>query len=126
MSLPPYVRGSATSKAAAVSQIHAVKADEARVLSYIQGCGYRGATDDEVEVALSMLHQTASARRRGLVLKDFVIDSGRTRPTRTGCHATVWVTPANAKLAPVPPPSAPASCPHGEQRPSCILCRTRR
>jgi len=133
----PYVHGSATSKAAATSQVLKAEADEARVFAYLQGCEGGGATDDEVEVALHMLHQTASARRRGLVLKDFVVDSGRTRETRTGCHATIWITASVAKAmaaaaaakdrTPIVPLPAPSStCAHGEPRGKCVLCRTRR
>lgn len=130
----PYVQGSATSKAAGDSQGLKAQVDEARVLALLQGCGDEGATDDEVELALGMLHQTASARRRGLVLKDFVIDSGRTRETRTGCRATVWITAAVAAAAEIAAISAakaasasPLACPHGEQqRSKCVLCRTRR
>jgi len=130
----PYVQGSATSKAAADSQGLKAQVDEARVLAHLQACGGIGATDDEVELALGMLHQTASARRRGLVLKDFVVNSGYTRATRTGCHATVWITAAVAATiemaaiaaAEAAKASHQANCPHGEQRLKCILCRTRR
>lgn len=125
MTYRPYAHGSATSQAAAASQIGKAAVDEARVLDFIRTCGSFGATDDEVEQALHLLHQTASARRRGLVLKDFVEDSGRTRLTRTGRHATVWIA------AHVPAPVAPAvamaaACPHGDERLACVLCRTRR
>ena len=50
-----------------------------------------GFTDDELEVRLALLHQTASARRRALVQKGLIVDSGETRPTRSGRKATVWV-----------------------------------
>ncbi len=50
-----------------------------------------GCTDDEIEVATSLTHQCASARRRGLVLKNRVMDSGRRRATRSGRKAAVWV-----------------------------------
>lgn len=125
MTYRPYAHGSATSQAAAASQIGKAAVDEARVLDLIRTCGNFGATDDEIEQALHLLHQTASARRRGLVLKDLVEDSGRTRLTRTGRHATVWIA------AHIPVPVAPAAvmaaaCPHGDERLACVLCRTRR
>lgn len=50
-----------------------------------------GLTDDQVEILLAMRHQTASARRRGLVLKGLVEDSGRRRKTSSGRLAIVWV-----------------------------------
>lgn len=105
--------------------------DEARVLDHIRNSGAFGATDDEIEQALHMLHQTASARRRGLVLKDFILDSGRTRPTRTGCHAAVWIAATDPSVQqqesePAVPAPPLDSCRHGEPRQKCILCRTRR
>lgn len=50
-----------------------------------------GATDDEVEVELTMRHQTASARRRELVIAGRVVDGGQRRPTRSGKNAIVWI-----------------------------------
>jgi hypothetical protein len=50
----------------------------------------RGMTDDELEVTLKMRHQTVSACRRGLVIKDLVVPTGDTRPTRSGRKANVW------------------------------------
>jgi len=128
----PYVAGSSTSQAAAASQVGKAAVDEARVLDLIRTCGNFGATDDEVEQALHLLHQTASARRRGLVLKDLVVDSGRTRLTRTSRHATVWIASTTTQVPPPPVTLATleeakaAACRHGEERSSCILCRARR
>lgn len=84
----PYVTGSGTSAAAA----HVTNAtrDKGRVLDYIRRAG--GATDDEVERAIGMAHQTASARRRDLVLAGLVTESGHYRQTCRGCTATVWIS----------------------------------
>jgi hypothetical protein len=73
-----------------------------RVLSVIRDAGAYGATDDEVEAATGMLHQTASASRRSLVLSGDVVASGTTRPTRTGRAAQVWIVSdhGNATQAP--------------------------
>lgn len=60
-----------------------------QVFACIAGSLY-GMTDDEVEVALDMRHQTASARRRELVKAGRVRDTGRRRNTRSGRPATVW------------------------------------
>lgn len=49
-----------------------------------------GITCDEVEVKLGMIHQTASARIRELVLGHFIEDSGARRPTRHGRGARVY------------------------------------
>jgi predicted transcriptional regulator len=50
----------------------------------------KGMTCDEVEVALGMRHQTASARVCELHQKGHIIDSGKRRPTRSGRDAIVW------------------------------------
>ena len=85
----PSEQGSDTSEAAA-RYTHA-NTDAARVYRYIKSRGALGSTDEEVESALDMRHQTASARRRGLVLQRLITDSGRKRATSTGCKAVVWV-----------------------------------
>lgn len=59
-----------------------------RVLGYVRG--RKGATCDEVEVALAMSHQTASARIRELVKLGQLHDSWSARKTRSGRKATVW------------------------------------
>tara|TARA_Y100000034_G_C6891619_1_gene410285 strand:+ start:1276 stop:1596 length:321 start_codon:yes stop_codon:yes gene_type:complete len=75
----------------------------AQVHAHIKACQSNGATDDEIEVALDLRHQTASARRRELVQLGFVVDSGVRRPTRSGRKAKVWVTtPPPEREAPEP------------------------
>lgn len=49
-----------------------------------------GSTCEDIETELSLTHQCASARIRGLVLKGKIEDSGETRPTRSGRNAIVW------------------------------------
>lgn len=49
-----------------------------------------GLTDDQIEAICNLPHQTASARRRELVLAGLVYDSGERRKTRTGRSAAVW------------------------------------
>jgi len=51
-----------------------------------------GATDEEVELAFGLAHQTVSPRRRELVLAGLVKDSGERRKTSSGRQATVWVS----------------------------------
>ncbi len=48
-----------------------------RVHRHLEACGERGSTDDELEVALGLLHQTASARRRELELMGRVVKTDR-------------------------------------------------
>ena len=95
----PHVAGSETSKAAGESVGRVSMRDKVySLISQRTKTGREslftdeGATDDELERLLRMRHQTASARRRELVLLGKVVDSGRTRKTRSGCKATVWVT----------------------------------
>lgn len=88
---PPFVKGSDTSKAAADSIKPFVAADKAKVFQYIEKQGDAGSTDDQIEVALDLRHQTASARRRDLVLDGAVKDSRERRKTRSGRSAAVWV-----------------------------------
>lgn len=64
----------------------------ARIFERIEACGEGGATCDEVEQALAMIHQTASARILELAQVGRIIDTGRRRPTRTGRNARVYVT----------------------------------
>jgi hypothetical protein len=88
---PPHVDQSTSISAAAEIAPHAAKLRLA-VYQQIICCGQFGATDDEIEVALKLRHQTVSARRRELVLLSQVTDSGRRRKTRSGRSAIVWFT----------------------------------
>ena len=85
------VAGSDTSKAAGNSIEGVAESIRGRVYSRILDCGLAGSTDDELEVTLGLRHQTASARRRELVLMDVVFDSGARRQTRAGRNAIVWL-----------------------------------
>jgi hypothetical protein len=61
------------------------------VEAYLTSQGSAGATDNEIELALRLRHQTASARRRELVQLGRVRDSLARRPTDSGRTACVWV-----------------------------------
>jgi hypothetical protein len=69
----------------------AAASQRAQVFAFIHKRGYRGATDDESEVALKIRHESVSARRNGLVRRGSVRDSGLRRLTRRGNPAIVWV-----------------------------------
>jgi len=86
----PFVRGSDTSESAAEQAAPFRMSLSNQVLAVIKRAGSHGVTDDEVEVRLDLRHQTASARRRELVLAGVIKDSGNRRPTRSGRQATVW------------------------------------
>lgn len=61
------------------------------VLRCIVEAGDHGRTDFEIERALNMRHQTASARRNELAGDGWIEDSGQRRATDTGTDATVWI-----------------------------------
>jgi hypothetical protein len=90
---PPHVRGSETSLGASVFQETSGKSgsDELRVLRLAVERGDDGLIDDEIEMALDLRHETASARRRGLVLKGCLRQKGEKRQTRRNCAAEVYV-----------------------------------
>lgn len=68
------------------------KSDETKVLEFIERCGVNGATDHEIEIALRMTHQNASARRHALARRGRVAaDARRQRATAHGRPAIVWV-----------------------------------
>lgn len=85
----PFVANSDTSEAAADSIEGSVTALRKKVLEAIAGAE-DGATCDQIEVALHMRHQTASARVRELALMGYIEDTGVRRPTRSGRTARVY------------------------------------
>lgn len=91
MSTAPYVKDSATSEEAAKSIADDLGRLEKLVYGHIEEAGLKGATDDELEEITGLSHQTVSARRRTLVLKGMVCDSGQRRSTRSNRKAVVWV-----------------------------------
>lgn len=87
---PGYVHESKTSRDAARKTDSSAGAMRTAVLDFISAQP-SGATCDEVEAALDMRHQTASARVRDLVLAEKIMDTGKTRKTRSGSSARVYV-----------------------------------
>lgn len=86
----PHVKGSETSRAAAEA-----KADAGTlrgwVYRFVKGRGQDGATDHEIDQSLGRELYTLRPRRVELVKLGMLKDSGRTRTTKTGRQATVWV-----------------------------------
>jgi hypothetical protein len=94
---PPH-ENTETSKEAALMIADKAPSMMGRVFVFIIARGAYGATDDEIEVALNFRHQTASARRRELVIKGMIVQSGK-RATRSGRYAAVWIkTPPGTQL----------------------------
>lgn len=89
--VPPHERSSGTSRAAAISVTETAGTLRSKVLAHVRSCGPAGATCDEVEEALGLRHQTASARMRELALKSMIVMAGERRVTRSGRYAEVWI-----------------------------------
>lgn len=94
----PFARGSETSRKAALSSCAAAPSTRLRIFEWVKARRAHGATIDEIERALGLTHQNASARvwelrgcKRSGKMPTLLIDSGRVRNTRTGRPATVWV-----------------------------------
>jgi hypothetical protein len=87
----PFVRESDTSRLAAADIRPSAGQLRVRVLGYVASFSDHGATCNEVERALGMLHQSASARIRELVQGGYLTDSTKRRDTIYGRKAVVWV-----------------------------------
>lgn len=85
--VPPCQPHSPTSRAAATALPNADTLRSA-VLDAIKAHG--GLTDEEVQDTLVMQGSTQRPRRIELVAAGLVVDSGRTRATRSGRQAVVW------------------------------------
>lgn len=87
-----FVRGSDTSEAAAFA-VDDLGPLEAEVAGLIHRAGEHGMTCSEVEEAIPYkTHQSLSARIKGLVDKDRVVDSGQRRKGASGRLQRVYVT----------------------------------
>ncbi len=64
---------------------------EKRILDFVRSRGYQGCTDSEIQERLSMCGDSQRPRRVALTRARFIRDSGRTRKTKTGRAATVWI-----------------------------------
>jgi predicted transcriptional regulator len=88
---PPFVAGSDTSALAAESMAASAASIREQVYGWMARRGDHGATDDEIERALSLRHQTASARRRELELIGRVQKTDERRRTSSGRSAAVYI-----------------------------------
>ncbi len=92
---PPSQAHSATSKAAAESVKPRATSLREQVFRYIQAAGEQGVTDQEGIEGLPMSGDTWRPRRGELQEAGRVRDSGRTRKTKRGNEAVVWVATTN-------------------------------
>lgn len=88
---PPYQKHSATSKAAAGAIMPNQGTLRWQVLEYIRECGARGATDEEIQDGMRMNPSTQRPRRVELHGQGLIAQAEKTRPTRSGRQAAVWV-----------------------------------
>lgn len=72
------------------------------VLALLVERGDHGATDEETQLALGLASNTQIPRRWELVKLGLVVASGRRRPTRSGCPATVWIVATAATMPAAP------------------------
>lgn len=91
--LPPAQWHSETSVEAAEKAAGRAEKDRATIYAYIVVRGSYGATDEEIQAALSMKGNTERPRRWELskMQPPMIRKSGVTRKTQSGCRATVWV-----------------------------------
>ncbi len=88
----PAFSNETTSKEAAKSMIDAAPSLRDKVFLFIKTNTEYGATCEEVETALNLSHQCASARITELHQKvGSIIDSGLRRKTKSGREAIVWI-----------------------------------
>ena len=80
-----------TSEDAADSMIPVADTLRGKVYHYLWTRGREGATDNEIELTLGIRRQTVTPRRRELVLKGLIVDSGIRRKTESNRSAIVWV-----------------------------------
>jgi hypothetical protein len=82
----------------------------ARILALIIEVGAHGLTDEEGGIALGIKPQSYTPRRGELTDAGLVRDSGRKRPTSSGCGAIIWVA-VKAGGTPPTPPTPPTNRP---------------
>ncbi len=86
----PY-SGGGTSEEAAVSMREVAGVLRRRVYAYIASKGPYGATDEEIELGLSLPSNTSRPRRWELYREGKIRRSGITRKTLSNRNADVWV-----------------------------------
>lgn len=87
----PFQHHSLTSEEAAAAILPRTETLRRAVLDAIRNAGDEGMTDEELQESLAMNPSTQRPRRIECVGLGLVKDSGRTRPTRSGRKATVWI-----------------------------------
>jgi len=89
--LPPHQRRSPTSRAAAIQMLPTAGTKRRLVYDFLLSSAKYGGTDEQMQVALQMPGNVQRPRRIELVAVGLVRDSGRTRKTRAGRQAVIWI-----------------------------------
>ena len=87
----PYIAGSETSKAAAISIEPNAWTMRGMILGFLRATSTNGATDDEIQTFMRINPSTQRPRRIELCEAGLVRNSGQTRKTRSGRQAVVWI-----------------------------------
>lgn len=87
--LPAHQKHSPTSKAAAEAIKPRIGPMHRQILGFIRAWG--PATDEQMQHYIDMPANTQRPRRRELQLAGLIEDSGKTRQTKSGRAAVVWV-----------------------------------
>lgn len=87
----PPTNGTPTSNAAAGRIEPTAGTLRALVLAYVRQCGEIGATDEEMQTALSMNPSTQRPRRQELEKLGLILRTSRARPTRSGRSAVIFI-----------------------------------
>ena len=87
----PFQRHSPTSRGAARAMRGSADSKRQQVAEAIRQAGAFGLTDEECQEAAQLAGNCQRPRRIELQRLGAVVDSGRTRLTRSGRAATVWV-----------------------------------
>ena len=88
MNLPPFAKSSETSRKAAISMHHETPSLRVKVYGLLLTFG--GMTAEEIQTAMNTSGSTIRPRIWELRKEGRVVDSGETRPTRSGRQATIW------------------------------------
>lgn len=91
MPAPPAQRGSPTSQAAAALIEPTAGTLRAQVLAFLRSECERGATDEEMQIALTMNPSTQRPRRIELEKTGLVLRTAQTRKTTSGRDAVVFI-----------------------------------
>ena len=91
-----YAQG--TSIAAAMKHYPKSGSTRLKILEFIVGRGFNGATDQEIEYTLHMDGNTVRPSRGLLVKHGFIVDSGLTRENKNGNPYIVWKAVENDGL----------------------------